>query len=235
MKRINKKYRKSSYFLIIFIVLITQFHAICFAQKTKPKSEAEIRILIKKTLNKNTDIADEARNILINLDTNSIPIFISIMSKKGDLCERVEAARTVLGLYLIKKEVASPMISPLVDIVVSNSVPSNSQMAKNCRYIAADLLPYSSDGIRALTQLLKHKSLFVRQTAISVFGDIREEGDAPKDSLQALQEAIPVIASAAREKNEIMKNMAYEVLNNLSNDETELGKLAKTELNKLPK
>ena len=98
MKKINNKCRGYGFLLIIFIgLLITQFQAVCFAQQTKPETEAAIRVLIKKTFNKNTDIADDARNILWSLDSDSIPTFTNILEKPGELCERVEAAKILVG------------------------------------------------------------------------------------------------------------------------------------------
>jgi hypothetical protein len=197
--------------------------------------------LIKKTFNKNREKADDARNVLINLDSDSIPPLNSILEKPGDLCERVEAAKMLLGIYIGDKNAASPMVAPLIDLVVSNAAPTKSQRTINCRHVAADLLMYSSDGIRALTQLMKHKSLFVRQNAITAFNDCLHIAmgvfgyELPEGYLQAIKEAFPVIAGAARERDEIMKDAAYEILNDWSSNETLLSEFAEAELKKLPK
>ncbi len=236
----NKKHRKSACFLIVLIALILHLQVICFAQTREPKNEADIRVLIGQIFGNNDKLFDEADNILNKLDERWDPVLLDIVRKKGDACLRHYAAQLAITRFARKKNVKEA-VNAIVEFVVSDDVSSNTKSARECRSDAADMLGFSGDGIRALTQMLKHKSLFVRQTAVSALGLLDEFHIADDDSekydeaYKAFEAAIPAIAAIARREKGKIKDKAYLALFYLRNEETAVGRLAENEFKKLPK
>jgi hypothetical protein len=91
----------------------------------------------------------------------------------------------------------------------------NRQEEMICRRGAAFLLAFSTDGIRALTKMLKSGDSFERQSAIFAFDELTETANYPDDSLQAMSQTIPIIAEFGKSKDEVMQNMSREVLSQI--------------------
>ena len=212
-------------FLSVFILLVICAWASGVPQDPQPKNEAEIRALIKRSRSKDLKVADEANQALSKLDANSLPALTMIL-KKGKACEQVEAAKLIVDLDPNNKD----LVPALTEIARGGSILSlfNLQEEMMCRRGAAFLLAFSTDGIHALTRLLREGDLFERQSAIFAFDELTETSNYPKGSLQAMEEAIPVIAKATKDKDKTMSCMADEVLGQIargSNDE--LSKIAR--------
>jgi HEAT repeat protein len=201
--------RKSNSCLAIFFLLMMGSFGIGFAQETQAKNEAEIRALIKKSRSKDLKASDEANQALSNLDAKSIPTLTRIL-KNGNPCERVEAAKLLIDLDRNNKDV----IPELIHLATGGNLLSlfNLKEEMMCRRGAAFLLAFSADGIRALTRMLKDGDLFERQSAIFAFDELTETSNYPEGSLQAMKEAIPIIAESGKSKDEVMQNMSNEVL-----------------------
>jgi hypothetical protein len=90
---------------------------------------------------------------------------------------------------------------------------SSSEEELLCRRGATFLLAFSAKGIRVLTGLLRNgENLFIRRSAIFAFDELTETGNYPEGSLEAMKEAIPVIAESRKLNDEVMQNMSNEVL-----------------------
>ncbi len=213
-------------FLTVLVLLVIGGFTSTVAQESSPKSEAEIRALIKKSRSKDLKIADEANQALSKLDAKSLPPLVTIL-KKGKACERVAVAEWIIELDRNN----SDLVPAMTEVARGGSLLSlfNLQKEMMCRRGAAIVLAFSTDGIRVLTQLLKEGDLFERQSAIFAFDELTESSNYPEGSLPAMKEAIPAIAKATKEKDKTMSCMSDEVLEQIargSNDE--LSKLAKT-------
>ncbi len=207
----NKQYayRKSNWCLGIFLLLMMGSYANGFAQEPRLKTDSEIRALIKKSRSKDPKVSEEANQVLSKLDAKSIPA-LTRMLKKGKPCERTGVANLIIDLDKNNKDV----VPVLIDLATGGNILSlfNLQEEMMCRRGAAFLLAFSTDGIRALTKMLKDGDLFERQSAIFAFDELTETANYPDGSLQAMKEAIPIIAESGKSKDEVMQNMSNEVL-----------------------
>lgn len=205
------------------LALLIGASVICFAQETKLKTEAEIRALILKSRSEDNKVADEADAMLFKLTVRDVPALTAIL-KKGEACERVSAA-TQLVVRLDKGN--KNLIPVLVELAKGGSASSTAEDLI-CRRGAAFLLAFSTEGIRALTGFLKDgENLFIRQSAIFAFDELTETANYPEGSLEAMKEAIPVIAASGKLKDEVMRDMSDEVLWQIvRHGNAELSKLA---------
>ena len=192
--------------LTIASVVIASFYT-CFAQEQKPVSEAELRDLIKKSFSKDHKTVDEANEKLAKLTVQNLPV-LAVISKNGATCERMKAADSIV--YLDKENKA--VIPVLVELSTEGNASSTEEDLL-CRRGATFLLAYSTEGIRVLTGMLKDgKNLFIRRSAIFAFDELTETANYPKGSMEAMKEAIPVIAGSRKIDDEVMQNMSNEVL-----------------------
>jgi len=191
----------------LIALLVLGSVVLCSAQESKPKTEAEIRALLNKSRSKDRKVADEARETLSKLDVRYMPTFIEI-SRKGKACERVGAANFIVSFDPNNKE-----ILPILTELATGGSVSSSEEELLCRRGAAYQFAFSTEGVRILTRLLKEgKNLFVRQSAIFAFDELTETANYPEGSLEAMKEAIPVIAESGKLDDEVMQNMSNEVL-----------------------
>ena len=193
----------------IFILFVMGSFAIGFAQEPELKTEGQIRALITKARAKDLKESDEANQELSKLDARAIPALVRIL-KKGKPCERIEGAKLITGLDGKNHD----LVPELVELATGGNLLSlvNPQEEMICRRGAAFLLAFSTDGIRALTKMLKSGDSFERQSAIFAFDELTETANYPDDSLQAMSQAIPIIAESGKSKDEVMQNMSHEVL-----------------------
>ena len=76
------------------------------------------------------------------------------------------------------------------------------------------------------------KNLFIRQSAIFAFDELTETANYPEGSLEAMKEAIPIIAESGKLDDEVMQNMSNEVLWQIVRQGgEELSKIAKKYVN----
>jgi hypothetical protein len=179
----------------------------CRSQEPKPISEAELRALIKTSLSKEHKAANEAVEKLSELTVRDLPI-LGVIAKKGTTCERMKAAQAIVDLNKENKT----LIPVLVELsTTGNEFSSEEELL--CRRGATFLLAFSSDGIRVLTDMLKHgKNLFIRRSAIFAFDELTETGNYPEGGLEAMKAAIPIIAESRKLQDQVMENMSNEVL-----------------------
>jgi hypothetical protein len=191
------------YFLAPLFLTASSFS---FAQD--PINEKEVRSLIKVSLSKNRNLADEASERLRSLDVRAIPVLLKIV-KKGRPCEQMRAAEVIQEF----DEGNTDIVRPLVTVVTGlsfRSIFDEEEML--CRRGAAFRLTSSSEGIIELTKMLKNSDSFVKRSAIFAFDDLTETANYRKGTLPAMKEAIPVIAQALTSKDEVMQRMSNEVL-----------------------
>jgi len=207
----NKQYyrRRANRPLYSLFLLTIALFATGYGQSQDPRTEGEIRALIKQSRSKELRVSDGARRELSKLDAKAIPAVTRIL-KKGKPCEQVEAAKLIIDLDPKNRDV----VPVLIDLATGGNLLSlfNLQEEMMCRRGASFLLAFSADGIRALTKMLKDGDLFERQSAIFAFDELTETASYPEGSLQAMREAIPIIAESGKLKNEVMQNMSNEVL-----------------------
>jgi hypothetical protein len=187
--------------------LALAFFTTCQAQELKGISKAELRALIEKSLSKDRAVADEANAKLSALTVRDLSTLLAI-TKTGPTCHRVKAAQAIVDL---DKE--NRTLLPILVELSTEGDAFSSEEDLLCRRGATFLLAFSAQGIRILTSMLKEgKNLFIRRSAIFAFDELTETGNYPEGSLEAMKEAIPVIAQSRKLDDEVMQSMSNEVL-----------------------
>jgi hypothetical protein len=191
----------------IVTLLFLSFFSDSLAQQPGITSEKEVRSLIQASLSKDYKVADEAISKLSKLTNRNIDVVLRVLHR-GPPCERTKAAQIVVHLDRDNKE----LIPVLIELSTGGR-ESSSEEELLCRRGATFLLAFSVKGIRVLTGLLKNgENLFIRRSAIFAFDELTETGNYPEGSLEAMKEAIPVIAQARELDDDVMQNMSNEVL-----------------------
>jgi hypothetical protein len=195
------------FWCLIIVPLVAASFTICLAQEPKPKTETEIRALIKTSLAKDYRVTDEANAMLSKLSVRDVRALTAIL-RKGATCERMKAAQLMVDLNKENKN----LIPILIELSTGGSASSTEEDLL-CRRGATFLLAFSTEGIRVLTGMLKDgKNLFIRQSAIFAFDELTETSNYPEGSLEAMKAAIPVIARSGKLDDQVMMDMSDEVL-----------------------
>lgn len=92
----NQKNRKLVMCLTIVVSMLGSLTT-SLAQESKPKTETEIRALIRMSSAKDDEAANEASQELSRLSARDVPV-LAVILKKGNTCERLEAARLLVDL-----------------------------------------------------------------------------------------------------------------------------------------
>jgi hypothetical protein len=204
------------------VLLVIAHASPAIAQDAPPKTTAEIRALVAKSRSKDLKTSDDAKQALSKLDAKSLPALVSILNK-GKPCEQVVAAQLIVEL-----DPKDPNIVPVMTKVTRGGSVWSNEEEMMCRRAAAYVLVFSAEGIRVLTHLLKEGDLFERRSAIFAFDDLTETSNYPEGILTAMKEAIAEIAKATKEKDQVLSEMADEVLAQIARGANlELGALAK--------
>jgi len=203
---------------------------LCSAQGFRPQSETEIRAALNQSRSKDQEIADKASEKLSRLEIRDKPVLIRTMMR-GRVCERVGAAAIIVSLEHDNKDVL-----PILTELSTGGSGSSTEEELLCRRGATYQLGFSTAGIRLLTRLLKDgKNFFIRQSAIFAFDELTETANYPEGSLEAMKDAIPVIAASGKLDDEVMQNMSNEVLwQIIKYGGDELSKTAKKYVDKNP-
>ena len=172
----------------------------------------EIRALVIKLKDERDDVAQVAVEALTKIGLPTI----------GPLTEYVSRERSCFGrlnalLVLTELDRENPLVAPaLKRIVVSPcSISPWKDIAQ--RQEAALLMGKSGRGVRELARLLRGHRRFVRRSAIWVFDEVAETIDhAPPDVIEAVRESLPAVAAATKDGDRIVREVAWEVLDELS-------------------
>jgi hypothetical protein len=194
--------------LVSFLLCVTCVAPLGYAQKPERVARAEVLALLKKANQvDDQEAAEKAAQELLKSRSQTFPVLLEIL-KGGNGCVEQRAAAQFLVEHDPKNEA---VVAPLVAISKGRTLLSSEEELL-CRRGATFLLAFSTAGIRALTELLKDKDIFVRRGAIFAFDELTETANYPEGSIQAMKEAIPVIAAAGSENDNVLSEMADEVL-----------------------
>lgn len=194
--------------IFVMMLFLCSF-SIGFAQETELKTEAEIRVLIKKYSNKDYKVAEEARKALRELDAKYLPILFRLV-KQGKPCEQIEVAELIVDIEPKNKEI----IPILIKLARGASLSSlfNAKEESLCRRRAAFMLAFSVVGIRELDDMLQNGDTWEKHSAIYAFDDLTKTTDYSEDILQVIKEGIPAIGALTTSKDDILRDMSNEVL-----------------------
>ena len=190
-----------------------------------PTTASQVRELITKFRSKDTKTSDEARDALSKLDSRSLPALVSIL-KNGQPCEQVMSAQLIFKLDPKNSEIVPVMTK--VTRGASLRTLFNFEEEMMCRRAASYALIHSAEGIRVLARLLNEGDEWEKHNAIFALDELTETTDYPVDIVPAMKEIIPEIAKATKAKDQVLSEMADEVLGQIARgSNAELRTLAK--------
>lgn len=190
-----------------------------------PTTVSQIRELIAKSRSKDRKTSDEANEALSKLDPNSLPALVSIL-KGGEPCEQVMSAQLISNLDPRNSDIVPVMTR--VTRGASLRTLFNFREEMMCRRAASYVLVRSAEGIRVLALLLNEGDEWEKHNAIFALDELTETTDYPPDIVPAMKEIIPEIAKAKKAKDQVLSEMADEVLGQIARGpNAELRALAK--------
>lgn len=178
-----------------------------------PTTASQVRELLAKSRSKDTKTSDEAKDALSKLDSSSLPALVSIL-KKGQPCEQVMSAQLISDLDPKNSEIVPVMTK--VTRGVSLRTLFNFEEEMMCRRAASYVLAHSAEGIRVLARLLNEGDEWEKRSAIFALDELTETTDYPADIVPAMKEVIPEIAKATKAKDDVLSEMADEVLGQIA-------------------
>ena len=192
-------------------------HTNLWAQEARASQQADIPTLVRQLKDKNHEVAEDAADKLIKVGPPAkLPVTEMLKKEKG-CSERILAAR-VLGKIDPDNETIVPALVGVLKDVCAASVQKDYMLRRS----AAVELTETAAGIRKLTELLKDKKNFIRESVVFAF-DERTEGleDASPSVLQAIEESLPALIEATKDKDEVVSGMSTEVLDQIENGPSE--------------
>jgi hypothetical protein len=200
--------------LISYFVLLFSFGTLCLAQEPKVKRQADIPSLIRKLEDKDERVVISSADSLIDAGSQVIPALIAVLKEKKE-CQIQFVASGVIYQLDRKNEIVN---STLIDIV-RGKCKGSLRNDLIIRRQAAFALVGKAEGIPVIADMLKDKDTFVRRSAAFAFDDLTErlEGRPPEvratpEIIRATKAALPFLAQALNDKDEIVRCMSYESL-----------------------
>jgi hypothetical protein len=178
-----------------------------------PTTTSQVRELIAKSRSKDTKTSDAANDALSKLDSRSLPALVSIL-KNGQPCEQVMSAQLIFKLDPKNSEIVPVMTK--VTRGVSLRTLFNFEEEMMCRRAASYVLARSAEGLRVLARLLSEGDEWEKHNAIFALDELTETTDYPVDIIPAMKEIIPEIAKATKAKDQVLSEMADEVLGQIA-------------------
>lgn len=205
--------------IIICIVLMSfGVGAAFFSQEAKPSQQADIPTLIKKLEDKNSSVAMDAASALIKVGQSVIPTLVDSLKQRKS-CQFQFVASGVIYQLDRKHEVVNPILAE----IAKGNCKGSSQNDMTIRRQAAIAIGTRAEGIPIMIEMLKDKDTFNRQSAVFAFDELTElieEGRPDKitptpEILSATKAAIPSLVQALSDKDEVVRCMSYESLEQL--------------------
>ena len=206
-----------------FALLPFSLYATSLAQEIKENKQVDVPSLIKKLEDKDEGAALAAGVELIQAGKSVIPLLVdSLKQKRG--CQFQFVASGVVYQLDEKNEVVN---STLIDIV-SGKCKGTSTNDLIIRRQAAFALVGKAEGIPVIAEMLKDKDTFIRRSAAFAFDELTEriEGRPPQvkatpEVLRATKAALPSLVQALSDKDEIVRCMSFESLEQIQRSKHE--------------
>jgi HEAT repeat protein len=187
------------------------------APRTQRSADVPVAELIVRLKDKNQQVAGEAQQALAARGEEAVPHLEQLLKSEQGAVVLVRAAA---ALGEIKPEHPA-FVTTLVRVVKGRGL-SDSQETLMARRAAGMLLARTPAGIRALPALLKDGDVFVRRSAAFALDDPTEALDALTPAqLEAVGEVLPALVSALDDKDEVVRVMSCEVLEQVAGRDVE--------------
>lgn len=164
--------------------------------------------LVARLRGKDRRVAGEAHEALVARGDEAVPHLERLLKSEKDAVALVRAA---VALGSIRPEHAS-VVGTLVRVAKGRGA-SDSRETLMARRSAGMMLALTPAGIRALPALLKDGDVFVRRSAAFALDNPTEALDSLKPAqLEAIGEVLPALVAALDDKDEVVRVMSCEVL-----------------------
>ena len=214
----------------LITILILAAHLNYRAQDASFSKQTDIPTLVRQLKDKNHEVAEDAAEKLIKLGPGAVSTVTEMLKKEKGCSERILAAR-VLGKIDPNNEAIVPALVGVLEDVCAVGARKDYMLRRG----AAVELGETAAGVRKLGELLKDKKKFVRESAAFAF-DERTEGleEASPSVLQAIEEVLPALIEAMKDKDEVVSGMSEEVLDQIENGPSQKLRLKVKEILKKP-
>lgn len=198
-----------------FMLLLAGFGAMSLAQDKQTSANADIHGLISKLEDKNEKVVMVAAQALINIGPSLIPSLTEgLKQNKG--CQFQFVASGIISQLDRKQESVN---SSLID-VARGKCKGSSRSTLILRRQAAFVLIGKIEGIPLVAEWLKDEDTFMRRSAAFAFDELTEiiernqqdKADMKPEVISATKAAIPVLVKALADKDEVVRCMSYEAL-----------------------
>ncbi len=213
-------------FLCSLIFLLLSFCPAHAQQSTANNREANVPNLIRQLEDRNPDVALRAADELIRIGSSVIPLLVEGLQQRRGCQFQFVASGIVFQLDRNNEIVNSTLIS-----IVRGNCRGSSGSDQIIRRQAAFALVAKPEGIPLIAETLRDRDTFARRSAAFAFDELTErlEGARPDsiaptlEFIRATKAAIPALVQALNDRDEIVRCMSYESLEQLQGSEhTEL-------------
>ncbi len=195
-------------------LLLFGLETVSLAQEQKESRQADIFSLIKRLEDKDERVVFSAAQALVNEGAKVIPLLVEVLrEKKG--CQLQFVASGVIHRLEPKHEVVN---STLID-TIRGKCKVSSPRDSIIRRQAAFALVAKPEGIPIVAEMLRDKDTFIRHSAAFAFDELTErlEGRPPEIAatpqiISATKAALPTLVQALNDKDEVVRCMSYESL-----------------------
>ncbi|HWP43590.1 MAG TPA: hypothetical protein VNO14_10170 [Blastocatellia bacterium] len=157
----------------------------------------EIKQAIRQLQDKDDNIKIEARDLLLRAGRAAIPSLTeAIKSERGE-----NRYRIAIILQDLEEE-------SIVAMNAFREMLLDKGEDGLLRRYSAFRLAESNKGIEVLISLMKDKDVFVRRSVVFAFDELTEQSEIPEQ----VKEAVPVLREPLKDRDEIVRGMAEEVL-----------------------
>lgn len=219
-----KNSRRYLYLLSGLVMMLAGFEMSCPAQSAKTGGQADVPSLISKLEDKDQRIVRGAAQALADAGTKVVPVLIdALREKKG--CQFQWVASGVVHRLNPRHEIVN---STLINII-KGRCEATSPRDLIIRRQAAFALVAKPEGVPIVAGMLKEKDTFIRRSAAFAFDELTErlQGRSPAipatpEIINATKAALPSLVEALNDKDEVVRCMSYEALEQVRGSKHEI-------------
>ena len=184
---------------------------------TKTSAGVTVAELVAKLKDKDQRVAAEAEEALAVRGEEAVPHLELLLKSEKGAAVLVRAASALGEIRPEHPEVVAALVR-----VAKGRNASDSQETLMARRAAGMFLARTPAGIRALPALLKDDDVFVRRSAAFALDDPTEAiGSLKPALLEAVDEVLPALVRALEDKDEVVRVMSCEVLEQIAGSSVE--------------
>lgn len=200
--------------LACFLVEGVLFPLLAMASVPAARTEhsEDVSAFLSALKSEDEEEADKAVEAIQALGKSTVPVLVEYVANEFDCRGRV---RALFIIYEFDPRNAAG-VSAALDVVTKGCALSAREDWMQ-RLSAGMYLAGSGPGLRILGDLLRHRRTAVRRIAVFVFDERAETmKDVSPAMAEATKEALPNLYQAARDKDQVVREVACEVLEELA-------------------